>query len=134
MAHRFDVVAIGIEDERTVVRWVVLRSHAGRSVVRTASLERGSVKRVDGLPIGSRECDVARCRTESPEMAALVTSAMQAIKGVQLLTGGPTERIGYTVKDSAPEWMHDKLAAPAPPPTVAATSEETEVPENTTRQ
>ncbi len=62
------------------------------------------------------------------QMAALVNSALGAIKGVQLLTGGPTERIGYTVKDSAPEWMAERLKAPAPgpSPTAAATSDENE--------
>ncbi len=68
------------------------------------------------------------------QMAALVNSALGAIKGVQLLTGGATERFGAeAVKDHAPEWMQDKLTAPAPPPAAPTTSGEAEVPEGATR-
>ena len=71
--------------------------------------------------------------SDAYQMAALVNSALGAIKGVQLLTGGPTERIGYTVKDEAPEWMQERLVVPSPPPTATATSNEPEAPESATR-
>ena len=79
-------------------------------------------KVVDGLEGESIKAD------DAYQLAALTNSALAAIKGVQLLTGGPTERIGYTVKDSAPEWMAERLKAPAPgpSPTAAATSDENE--------
>ena len=67
--------------------------------------------------------------TDAYQTAALLNSALGAIKGVQLLTGGPTERFGYTPKDHAPEWMLDRLTRKSAPdqPT------ETEPPDNATR-
>ncbi len=68
-------------------------------------------KVIDGLDAESIKAD------DAYQMAALVNSALGAIRGVQLLTGKPTERFGAeVVKDHAPEWMIDKLTAPAPTP------------------
>ena len=77
--------------------------------------------------------------TDPYAVAALINGALSSIKTVELLTGGPTERFGYTVKDEAPEWMAEKLKVkaaeptPTPTPTAAATSDETEAPESATR-
>lgn len=82
-------------------------------------------KVIQGLDTDSIKADSAY------ELAALVNSALGAIKGVQLLTGQPTERFGaYTVKDSAPEWMQERLKAPA---TAASASDEANALENVTR-
>ena len=63
-------------------------------------------KVIDGLDAENIKAD------DAYQMAALVNSALGAIKGVQLLTGGATERFGTcTVKDSAPEWMAERLAS-----------------------
>ena len=49
------------------------------------------------------------------QLAALVNSALGAIKGVQLLTGQATNRIDtFASKVHAPQWMIDRLAKVAP--------------------
>ena len=85
-------------------------------------------KVVDGLDAESIKAD------DAYQMAALVNSALGAIRGVQLLTGKATERFGAeVVKDHAPEWMADKLTAPASPPTPPTASDQTQVPADATR-
>ena len=64
------------------------------------------------------------------EMASLVNSALGAIKGVQLLTGKATERFEDAVKDSAPEWMQERLKTAAP---TATPSDEIDIPETATQ-
>ncbi len=55
MAHRLDVVALGVDDEGAVVVGVVLGAQAGGAVVLAASGDGGGIKGVDlgaglGLP------------------------------------------------------------------------------------
>ncbi len=63
-------------------------------------------------------------------IAALTNIVLGCVKAVELLEGRATSRLGFEdVKNYAPEWMADKLTASTPPPTTAATRDETEVPE-----
>ncbi len=86
-------------------------------------------KVIDGLDAKSIKAD------DAYQMAALVNSALGAIKGVQLLTGKATERFGAeTAKAFAPKWMVEQLEKHAPRPEAAQTaSNETEVPAEATR-
>ena len=87
-------------------------------------------KVIDGLDAESIKAD------DAYQMAALVNSALGAIRGVQLLTGKATERFGEeAVQNHMPEWMQELLKNPAPGPsqTAATASGETEIPENVTR-
>ena len=66
-------------------------------------------KVIDGLDAESIKAD------DAYQMAALVNSALGAIKGVQLLTGQATNRIDtFASKDHAPQWILDRLAKVAP--------------------
>ena len=58
MADGLDVVAVGVVDIRPVVVLVVVRPHAGRTVVLAARGDGGLVEAVDRLPIGCPERDV----------------------------------------------------------------------------
>src|SRR5437868_2114412 len=60
MAHRLDIVAVGVVDKRAVVRRMIFLANAGLAVVASASTERRLVKCVDSLVIGRRERDVDR--------------------------------------------------------------------------
>src|SRR5437868_6434235 len=57
MTDRLDVVAVGVEDERTVIV-LVIPAEAWRAVVGAAGGEAGSVERVDGRPFVAGERDV----------------------------------------------------------------------------
>lgn len=48
VVHRFDVVAVGIENESAIIVRVIMRSHSRRTVVPAAGLESSMVKCVDG--------------------------------------------------------------------------------------
>ena len=64
-------------------------------------------------------------------VAALTNIVLGAIKGVELLSGRATGRFETLFpKDQVPEWMEEKLKAPAP---AATASDEPEVPESATR-
>src|SRR6202042_3545158 len=47
MAYRFDVVAVGVEDECAVVIRIVLRPQSGRAIVAASGGHGGLMKRVD---------------------------------------------------------------------------------------
>lgn len=101
----------------------------------TAVADKALRKVIDGLEGESIQAD------DAYKLAALVNSALGAIKGVQLLTGGPTERIGVggLPKDCIPEWMAEKLARMAAEKTneamdaIATANDETEPAKNVTR-
>ncbi len=57
-ADRFDVVAVGIEQEGGVVGGAVVGAQAGTAVVAAAGLETRRVEAVDGGPIGRAERDM----------------------------------------------------------------------------
>src|SRR6266545_6168848 len=57
-ADRFDVVAVGIEQERGVIAGAVVRAQSGPSVVATAGFETVGVEAIDGGPIGRAQRDV----------------------------------------------------------------------------
>src|ERR1700694_2479558 len=61
VAHRLDVVAVGVEDEGAVVVRVVDLTHTRPTVVARARLECGGVERVDGPAAagGERNLDAA---------------------------------------------------------------------------
>jgi triacylglycerol lipase len=61
MVHRFDVVSVGIEYERTVVAIRILGPQARRSVVAPSSLERSCVEGVDLFTPVGRKSNVNRC-------------------------------------------------------------------------
>ena len=58
MAHRFDVVSVGPDDERTIVGGMVLRAQARRPIVFAARLESGAVELFDLLAAACREREV----------------------------------------------------------------------------
>jgi hypothetical protein len=58
VAHRLDVVAVGVEHERTVVARVVDLAHARRAVVAAARGHRGVVERADVAAALGAERDV----------------------------------------------------------------------------
>ena len=72
VADRFDVVAVGVEDERAVVGRVVVLADAGRAVVGAAGRERGRVEGVDRLAVVAGERDVragaVRLALRDPEL------------------------------------------------------------------
>jgi hypothetical protein len=51
VTHGLDVVAVGIEHERTVIVRVIARAQAGRAIVLAACGERRAMEGVDGRPI-----------------------------------------------------------------------------------
>lgn len=60
MADGFDVVAVGIEDERTVIVGVIVRPNAGRAIVTAAGGERRPMESVDPLPAVTSKSDMHR--------------------------------------------------------------------------
>ena len=60
MADGFDVVAVGIEDERTVIVGVIVRPNAGRAIVTAAGGERRRMESVDPLPAVTSKSDMHR--------------------------------------------------------------------------
>ena len=60
MADGFDVVAVGIEDERTVIVGVIVRSNAGRAIVTAAGGERRPMESVNPLPAVASKSDMHR--------------------------------------------------------------------------
>lgn len=58
VAHRFDVVPVGADDEGCVVARVVLRADAGRTVVTATRLQRRTMERVDLLSSLGKERQV----------------------------------------------------------------------------
>ena len=50
MADHFDVVSVGVKNERRVVLTTVLRTQSRRSVALTACAKSGTIERVDLLP------------------------------------------------------------------------------------
>ena len=58
MAHRFNVVSVGPNDECAIVVWVVVRAQARRPVVLATGREGSTVELVDLLAIFRRERDV----------------------------------------------------------------------------
>ena len=60
MADGFDVVAVGIEDERTVIVGVMRRPNAGRAIVTAAGGERRPMERVDPLPAVASKSEMYR--------------------------------------------------------------------------
>src|SRR5689334_18964702 len=58
VTDRFDVVAVGVEHERAVVRRVVVLADPGPTVVVAARLEPGGVEGVDGRAVRAVERDV----------------------------------------------------------------------------
>ena len=51
MADRFDIVAVGIEDERAIVIRMILRAQAGCTVVLAADGDGRAIKRLDGRAV-----------------------------------------------------------------------------------
>ena len=58
MADHFDVVSVGVKNERRVVLTTVLRTQSRRSVALTACVKSGAIERVDLLPALRYECNV----------------------------------------------------------------------------
>src|SRR5216683_7884933 len=58
VADRLDVVAVGIEDERPIVVFVIMRAQRRWSVVLSPGRERRLVKLLHGFPVLGREGDV----------------------------------------------------------------------------
>src|SRR6202171_2681932 len=58
VANRFDVVAIGIKDERPIVVFVIMRAQPRWPVVLSPGRERRPVKLVHGFPVLRGEGDV----------------------------------------------------------------------------
>jgi len=52
---RFDVVPVGVNDERCVIPAVVMRSKTRRAVVAAAGFDSGAVELVDGGSVGCGE-------------------------------------------------------------------------------
>src|SRR5262245_58534227 len=61
-ADRFDVVAVGIEQEGGVISGAIVGAQTGAAVIAAASLEAGGVEAIDGGAIEGAERDV-RTRT-----------------------------------------------------------------------
>src|SRR3981081_470335 len=57
-ANRLDIVAVGIQHERPVVVFIIVRTQPRRSVVLASGCERRSVKLLYGFPIPGREGDM----------------------------------------------------------------------------
>src|SRR5882724_9310971 len=58
VAHRLDVVTVGIEDERPIVVFVIMRAQPRWSVVLSPGCERRPVKLLHGFPVLGRKGDV----------------------------------------------------------------------------
>ena len=58
MANHFDVVSVGVKNERRVVLTTVLRTQSRQSVAPTACAKSGAMERVDLLPALGYECNV----------------------------------------------------------------------------
>ncbi len=58
MTNHFDVMTVGIENERRVVLTTVLRTQSRWSVALTACAKSGAIECVDLLPALSHECNV----------------------------------------------------------------------------
>ena len=79
MAHRLDVVAVGIEDECRVIIGVIVRPQAGSAIVSPAGPKCGNVESVDTRAVGRGDGDVQ----------GLMKSAFAADPEVRL--AGPAE-------------------------------------------
>ena len=58
MANRFDIVAVWIEHEGTVVVWMIVRTESGRTIVAAAGGHGGLKERIDSCTICAGERDV----------------------------------------------------------------------------
>src|SRR5579859_538063 len=95
MADRLDVVAVGVEDERPVVRRMV-RPQSGRPVVGAARGERRGVERVDGFVVRGRKRDVrprpVRLALDDPELGLSGRTERNRLVLVELHRDRPAER------------------------------------------
>src|SRR5262249_42222655 len=58
-ADRFDIVAVGVEQESGVVGWAVVGAQSGLPVIAPADLETLRVEAIDRGPVAGREGDMA---------------------------------------------------------------------------
>ena len=85
-------------------------------------------KAMEALQGGSLKAETAY------ELQALLNASVTALKHIELISGRATDRLDtIDAKSFAPEWMVDKLTAPAPPPKTATTGDEANIPESLTR-
>jgi hypothetical protein len=59
MTNGFDVMAVGIKNERAIVMFVIMRARPRLSVVSAADGKRGLVKLIYGCPVLGGEGDVS---------------------------------------------------------------------------
>ena len=59
MAHGLDAIAVGVEQERSVIARVIIGPEAGRPVASPARSEPGSVEGIDGRTARGAEAPVA---------------------------------------------------------------------------
>ncbi len=82
VADRFDVVAIGVEDERAIVVRMVMRTQARLAVVPASGFERHGVKPIDGGAIPHR----IRPPIHPASRSNLVNRAATAISAATITT------------------------------------------------
>ena len=111
-ANRLDVVAVGIENERAVVVWMILRAQTGRAVVAAAGGNSGVIKRIDEGAARNPKRDMNRNRSGlaagQPELRtqSLRESFLGAITrniGVAGYRGGNSFRTAMPMAPSAAE-------------------------------
>ena len=77
----------------------------------TSLAEKALDKAIAGLDSGTIKTD------DAYQIQALLNSAVTALKHIELVSGRATSRLGSeTIKDYAPSWMAEALAAAAPAP------------------
>ena len=94
----------------------------------TAVAQRSIQKALDALKDDNMEVK------DPYAVAALVNAAMSSIKTVELLAGRATGRLETAFpKNEVPEWLSERLAAAASPPTASPADNEIDIPETATR-
>ena len=58
MTDGLDVVTVGIDHERTIVVWMIVRAQARRAIVLGARCERRAIKGIDGFAFLGRKGDM----------------------------------------------------------------------------